>query len=201
MTHLARELSEEDSKPLRRYRRAAGHVHQRLLPYAAQQFKVSLGGDGRNEANHLIPEGDFIALLSSFRKVFATKEMMNFGRIANLTYRVGNPDIRRTVSQVREGWDEAFKLPIALDLHGESFTSRSILHTWINGEEFHQDESLENRAALLRSLGPLTNCILQIVVHRACFAVLGLDNVCGLLLGEPLRALPVVPAQDRARPG
>jgi hypothetical protein len=201
MTYLTRELAEEEVKLFRRYRRAARVVHERFLPYSAQQFRVSLWGSGSGESDDLIPESDFIALLSSCRKIFATKEGMNFGRIANLVHRVGDPEIQRLISEVREGWVAAFQVPISFHLRGEQFDARSILHTWMNGEEFHQDESLERRVELLRSLGPLTQCIMQFSIHRACFSILSLDNLCGLLLGEPLRDVPMPPVQDGAEAG
>ncbi len=167
-----------------------------MRPYATQQFRVNLFGRGSARADDLIPMGDFVALLSSFRKVYATKEPMNFGRIANLAHLVGNAEIQRLVGEVRDGWEEAFRVPMTFDLHGEHFNPRTILHTWINGEEFHQDEALEARVDLLRSVGSMAQVVIQFCVHRACFAVLGLDNVCALLLGEPLRELPVSLAPD-----
>lgn len=190
MAYLTRTLSPEETNLLRRYRRAAGLIYERLTPYAAQQFQVNLFGSDGAGRDDLIPTGDFVALLSSFRKVQATKEPITFRRIANLAHSVGNQEIQRLVSEVREGWEEAFKVPLVFDLHGEHFTPRAILHTWMNGEEFHQDEALEARVDLLRSAGSMTQVVMQFCVHRACFTVLGLDNVCALLLGEPLREVP-----------
>lgn len=196
MTYLVRELIDEEASLLRRYRRAARLVHDRLVPYAAQQFRVNLFGGGGAATSDLIPTGDFIALLSSYRKVSATKEEMNFRRIANLAHLVANQEIQHVVAVLRGRHEEAFKVPIVFNLHGEHFDPKSILHTWMNGEEFHQDVALEARVDLLRSVEPMTHIVMQFCVHRACFAVLGLDNVCALLLNEPPLPVPFVPGSS-----
>jgi hypothetical protein len=146
-------------------------------------------GDGQDTAN-LIPDAEFVALLTAVRIVYAKSERTNFNRVANLLSRVGQGELLELVAQFRQNWAEIPQRPILFDLSGEHFRPKDLVETWMNGEVFHQDEDQIRRMDLLRDAGPFAEMILQLTVRDLCFAILGLDNACAVVLGEPFRPVP-----------
>lgn len=192
MPYTDQDLLEEDRRRLRVYRRAADKVYGRLRPWADHEFQANiLRADGRDTAD-LIPENDFAALLSAFRLVYAKSQDPHFGRIANILWKVGDAEIRRLIELIRSDWNGVLSRPLVFDLHNEDFRPQSLLDTWLNGDEFHLVAELLPRVDLLRTAGPLPVLTLQLTVRDLCFALLSLDNVCAMVLGEPLR--PLLPA-------
>jgi len=190
MPHTDIDPSEAELRFLRVYRRAAGKVFDRLGPWAGHKFEANiLRADGYDTAT-LIPDTAFTALLTAFRLTYADREDPHFGRIANILWRVGDSEVRRLVGLLREDWKRVLHRPFLFDLHGEDFRPASLLDTWLNGDVFHLDDELLHRVDLLRGAGPVPLMVLQLTVRDLCFPLLGLDNVCALVLGEPLRALP-----------
>lgn len=189
-----RQLGEDERTILRLYRRAAGRLYERFVPYSAHQFRARMFRTGAPDDVDLIPEEAFISLLVAFRICHAQNERTNFGRVANIAYRFGSSEIRSVVEQIRVGWKESFRRPLFFSLHGEHFDAESLLDTWMNGEVFHQDASLQRRVDLIHEEGLLALLTIQWAVRDACFAVLGLDNVCALLLDEDVRPLPPHPS-------
>ncbi|MCC6929482.1 MAG: hypothetical protein IT359_10875 [Gemmatimonadaceae bacterium] len=193
MTPQTSPLNEQDRLQLQSFRRAAGRLYDRVLPYASHQFGARMFRADLPDEADLIPEADFFALMVAFRLVYAQKEPTNFNKVANLAYRVGSEEVRDLVVQLRDAWKQSFRRPIVFAIHDEHFDAEFILHTWMNGEVFHQDAHLQRRADLIREEGALTLLTMQWAVRDACFAVLGLDNTCALVLGDQLRAIPPHP--------
>jgi hypothetical protein len=201
MAQTRRPLTAEERRRLQLYRRAAGKVYERLGPYAGHRFQARLFRAHQPDDADLIPESDFLALLTSFRLVYAQKEPSHFSRIANVAWLVGDDEVRQLVAQFREDWREIPARPMVLDLFGEYFRPASLLDTWLNGEVFHQDEELLGRVDALRRSGPVPLMILQQTVRDLCFPILGLDNACALILDEELRPVPDTGTGDQTDRG
>jgi len=192
MPHTDELLTEEEQRVLTVYRRAAGKVHRRLGPWARHRFTANIFRADGNDSANLIPDNDFAALLAAVRLVYAVGQDTHFGRIANILWRVGDPEIRRLIGLLRSGWKTVLSRPIVFDLHNEDYRPQSLLDTWLNGEEFHMGADLLRRVDLLQDAGPMPLMVLQFTVRDLCYPILGLDNVCAMVLGERLRPLPDV---------
>lgn len=190
MAKLTRCLTFDEARTLAAYRRAAGKVHERFWPYRHHKFEARILRPGIDDEADLIPEPDFIALLTAFRLAYATKERSNFGRVANIVYLAGDEDARRIVAMLREDWKRVPRRPWHYVLQDEHFNPAEMLDTWINGEVFHQDDHEVIRADRLRDLGAMAFMIVQMTLRDMCYSLLGLDNLCALLLEEPLRPVP-----------
>ena len=199
MALLTRPLTVDEARTLAAYRRAAAKVHERFWPYRHHQFQARIFRSDLDDEADLIPDSDFIALLTAFRLVYATREKSHFGRVANIVYLVGDDDARKIVKMMRENWNEVPRRPWLYVSQDEHFDPGEMIDTWINGEVFHQDERQLVRVDRLRDLGAMAFMTLQLTVRDMCFPLLGLDNLCALLLEEPLR--PVPHPDDSAIPG
>jgi hypothetical protein len=190
MVSAARTLTDDERETLALYRRAAGKVHERFWPYRHHEFTAKLFRPHLPDEAALIPDAEFIALLTAFRLVYAQRERSNFGRVANVLCRAGDDEVRRIVAILRQNWNELPKRPLRFMLEDEHFDPGAMLDTWIDGEIFHQDGGELTRADLLRNLGAMAFLTIQMTVRDMCFPILGIDNVCALLLGEPMRPVP-----------
>lgn len=190
MGQANRALTQGEEAQLAAYRRAADRLHTRVSPYVSHHFTARILRRDKADEASLIPENEFIFLLTAFRLIYAHGAPTNFHRVANLVYQVGDDEIKSLVVGFREDWRNAFNRSVFFTFHGEHFNPRTILDTWMNGEVFHQDPSLQRRVDLLRTYSTLPMLTLQWCVRDACFPALGLDNTAALVLGEKLKELP-----------
>jgi hypothetical protein len=192
MASLSHDLSDEDRKTLQLYRRAAGRVHTRLGPYAGHEFRVQLFRQNLPDEGNLIPEAEFLALLTAVRVTYAQGERTSFRRVANILAQVGDDEVRRFVVEMRRDFENVLNRRFQFLVHGTSLNPKGLLDTFINGEVFHQDETLLAVVDELRDLGALSEMVLQQTVRDLCFPILGLDNLCAMALDEPLRPPPLL---------
>ena len=202
MSQTSAPLTHDNRRSLQLYRRAAGRVHERLGDYARHHLQARILRAREPDDADLIPEADFIALLTSFRLLYADSEPTFLPRIANVLWRVGDDEIKDLVASFRENWRDIPGRPLTFQLFGEHFRPATLLDTWLNGEVFHQDEDLVTRVDALRRAGPVPLMVLQQTVRDLCFPILGIDNVCAIVLDEDLREPPAAPrgydSQERA---
>ncbi|MBX3132443.1 MAG: hypothetical protein KF689_03500 [Gemmatimonadaceae bacterium] len=194
-------FSEDNTRRLVAFRRAAARVHDVLDRHRGQRFSFSIGppGPGREEFEGL-PEDTFVRLITDVRLVYLAKQEAYFPRVFNVVRARLDPSLHEHLDIVKTNWELAQGRGVHFYSNGISMSTREAFEAYMHGELFHQDPKHLKRAELVRRFGYSSLFELQMMTWALAQTIIQLDGFLAYILSEePLPLGPDIAGWLRAR--
>lgn len=161
--------SQDDAAVLRRFREICEEITScrfiRDLPKQQHSFAIETLPDGTSRSRYpQYDKDDFLAFLTHFRKLVATKESTNIffilkiiGKYATDEERAALKGIKRML--VSEAKNPPLQMAIGTPGNETSYTPHQIENIIFNAQVFHSDEELQDDLRKLLDFDPFTKLV------------------------------------------